>query len=76
MVISKIKEPANALSHMIGAVLSVLGLVFLLYKAAGPRRPAAGCGFRHIWSEPDFALLGKYGLSCPAGIRTLDADFA
>jgi len=44
MVISKIKEPANALSHMIGAVLSVLGLVFLLYKAAaqgGPRQVAA-----------------------------------
>ena len=32
--IRKIKEPANALSHMIGAVLSVLGLILLVYKGA------------------------------------------
>jgi hemolysin III len=33
-VIRRIKEPANALSHMIGAVLSVLGLILLVYRGA------------------------------------------
>ena len=33
-MIRRIKEPANALSHMIGAVLSVLGLILLVYRGA------------------------------------------
>ena len=33
-MISRIKEPVNALSHMLGAILSVIGLIFLVYRGA------------------------------------------
>jgi len=45
----KIKEPVSSLSHLFGAILSVLGLVILLYNAAK---------FGTVWHIVSFSIYG------------------
>ncbi len=45
----KIKDPASALSHMIGVILSIVGLVILVYKAATEG---------NVWHVVSFSIYG------------------
>jgi hemolysin III len=38
-MIAKLRDPINGLTHFIGCLLAVLGLILLLYKAADPVKP-------------------------------------
>jgi hemolysin III len=38
-MISKLRDPVNGLTHCIGAVLSIIGLIVLIYKSIEPIKP-------------------------------------
>jgi hemolysin III len=38
-MISKLRDPVNGLTHCIGAVLSIIGLIVLIYKSIDPIKP-------------------------------------
>ncbi len=44
-IIKKIKDPVSCLTHMAGAIASVVGLVFLILKAVETGQPSAIVGF-------------------------------